>query len=280
MTQRNTGGKKGHPMSSGATRAEKTSRWVSFARASAYPRENFEGEKVNVDWLNENFTDYSKPWLAGHDEEDPENGSRYRAFQHKRQVWYKRAQFTILRNPFVPLAFRSTILTFAAVAIGLGSSIFNEGNRVQRCLEEDSSLRTQQCINLIGTGRVSYYRDPSSLMAIIVDAISIVYTLYITYDEYFSKPLGLRPAKAKVRLVLLDLIFIVFQAANLSLAYESLTVSDGACVVGTEPNTNWRFDKLCHSAKALSGVLTVSLVAWLLTFSVSILRYVILMCLV
>ncbi|EXJ95133.1 hypothetical protein A1O1_00252 [Capronia coronata CBS 617.96] len=259
--------------SSGQVRPERTSRWVTFARASAYPREDFTGEKVDEDYLNQHFTDYSRPWLAGRDEENADDSnSRYRAFRKKRQAWYRRAQFIILRNPFIPLAFRLTVFIFATTALALGTSIFHQTGKIVRCLQQRP--RSAQCVDLVGTGEQDYYRDPSGLMAIIVDAIALAYTLYITYDEYFSKPLGLRPARAKVRLVLLDLFFVVFQSANLALSFESLTVDEGACRVGNEPRTSSRFDGVCDRARALSGVLLVSLVAWLMTFSVSVLRYV------
>lgn len=126
----------------------------------------------------------------------------------------------------------------------------------------------------MGTENRDFYRDPSGLMAIVVDSIAVAYSLYITYDEYFSKPLGLRSARAKVRITLLDLFFIVFQAANLALSFESLTVDEGACVLGSEPETSYRFDNVCGNERALSGVLVVSLVAWMMTFSVSVLRLV------
>ncbi|KIV81065.1 hypothetical protein PV11_08516 [Exophiala sideris] len=261
----------GNVTSSGQVRAERTSRWISFARASAYPRENFNGEKVDTDYLNQNFTDYSKPWLAGHEDDPEDSSSRYRAFRKKRQVWYKRAQFTILRNPFIPLAFRLTIFIFAFVALGLGTHIYHQTNKIIGCIHQ--SPRRQECINLVGTGTVDYYQDPSGLMALIVDAIAVAYTLYITHDEYFSKPLGLRPPRAKVRLVLLDLFFVVFQSANLALSFESLTVEEGACIVGEVPLTTPKFDDVCRSERALSGVLLVSLVAWMFTFSISVLRY-------
>ncbi|KAK5444305.1 hypothetical protein LTS15_010420 [Exophiala xenobiotica] len=267
QTQRN-----GYVTSSGHVRPERTSRWISFARASAYPRETFNGEKVDIDYLNQHFTDYSRPWLAGH-EDDPEDGSsRYHAFRRKRKAWYKRAQFTIMRNPFIPLAFRLTTFVFAFVALGLGTSIYHSTNRIVRCIHQ--SPRDRKCRDLVGTGATNYYQDPSGLMALIVDAIAVAYILYITYDEYFSKPLGLRPARAKVRLVLLDLFFVVFQSANLALSFESLTVDQGACKVGAAPLTSPRFDAVCSRARALSGVLLISLVAWLMTFSISVLRLV------
>ncbi|KIW45700.1 uncharacterized protein PV06_04068 [Exophiala oligosperma] len=262
----------GHVISAGHVRPERTSRWVSFARASAYPRETFEGEKVDAEYLNEHFTDYSRPWLAGHEDDLEDGSSRYRAFRRKRKIWYKRAQFTILRNPFIPLAFRLTIFAFAFVALGLGTSIYHSTNRIVECI--DQNPRDEACRNLVGNSATKYYQDPSGLMAMIVDAIAVAYTLYITYDEYFSKPLGLRPARAKVRLVLLDLFFVVFQSANLALSFESLAVDQGACKVGSVPYTSPRFDTVCSKERALSGVLLVSLVAWLMTFSISVLRLV------
>lgn len=263
----------GYPMSSGARRDEPTSRWVSFARASAYPRENFNNEKVSAEWLNENFTDYQKPWLADHNDDDVEDGSdKYRAFRRKRRAWYQRAHFAIMRNPFVPLAFRAVVILFAALAMGLGASIFHENNLIIRCIEQPENQRTPDCMTRVGQGHITYDQDPSALMAIIVDAVAIVYSIYITYDEYFSKPLGLRPPAAKVRLVLLDLFFIVFQSANLSLAFNSLSFDRGPCKEGTESGTTRRFDNVCDRAESLSSVLLVSLFAWLLTFSISILR--------
>lgn len=266
----------GFPTSSGGRRSEPTSRWISFARASAYPRENFDAEKVEPDWLNENMTDYAKPWLADHVDDDDEDGSdKYRAFRRKRRTWYKRAHFTVMRNPFIPLTFRVVVMVFAAVAMSLGASIHHENNKIARCINQPNGNRSSYCAGLVGQGAVDYERDPSALMAIIVDVVAIVYSLYITYDEYFSKPLGLRPAAAKVRLVLLDLFFIVFQSANLSLAFNSIAVDQGPCKAGDYNSTNVKFQTVCDRAEALSSVLLISLVAWLFTFSVSILRYVV-----
>jgi hypothetical protein len=234
---------------------------------------------VDPQWLNENMTDYSKPWLADHEDDDAEDSSsRYRAFRRKRKVWYKRAQFTVLRNPFIPLIFRMIVLIFAIAAMALGASIYIATGKITQCIAQRPDRRTPECLARVGPTATDYYRDPSALMAIIVDAIAIVYTGYITYDEYFSKPLGLRRARAKVRLVLLDLFFVVFQSANLALSFESLTVDEGACKTNDDPATSGRFDNLCDRAESLSSVLLVSLTAWLMTFSVSVLRYVCALC--
>ena len=252
----------------------RTSRWISFARPSVYPHESFNSEKVDPDWLK-SLTDYSRPWLADHDDDDVEdNSSKYRAFRRKRKVWYKRAQFTVLRNPFIPLIFRLIVMIFALTAMSLGISIYHESNKVTKCLAQAPKQRSVECILRVGATATDYYQDPSGLMAIIVDAIAVVYTLYITYDEYFSKPLGLRRARAKIRLVLLDLFFVVFQSASLALSFESLTADEGACKTSTGPSTAGKFEDICDRAEALSSVLLVSLTAWLLTFAVSVLRYV------
>ena len=250
-----------YTMSSGKTRSQPTSRWITFARASAYPREDFNNEKVEHQWLNEHFTDYAQPWLANHnedDDDDDENG--YHAFKKKRHVWYKRSQHTILRNPFIPLMFRLIVFTFAVSALALGGSIHHITDKYN-----DMHAR-----NPIKQG-------PSTLMAIIVDAIALVYIVYVTYDEYFNKPLGLRSARAKVRIVLLDLFFIVFQAANLSLAFQGLSDTSEGCKSksGGPPGSFSNVDSsICERQRALASVLLIALIAWMMTFSVSILRVV------
>jgi hypothetical protein len=107
-------------------------------------------------------------------------------------------------------------------------------------------------------------------MAIVVDVVAIPYIGYITWDEYTGKPLGLRSPKAKIRLVLLDLFFIIFESANLSLAFGALTDENGACSSGAN---GYNFI-ICSRVKALCAILMVALIAWSLTFSTSIFRSV------
>lgn len=107
-------------------------------------------------------------------------------------------------------------------------------------------------------------------MAIIVDSVALVYLVYITYDEYTGKPLGLRPAKAKLRLIFLDLFFIVFVSANLSLAFNAL--SDCKREAGKDKDSQV-IPSICAQQKALASVLLIELIAWLLTFAISVLRY-------
>lgn len=105
-------------------------------------------------------------------------------------------------------------------------------------------------------------------MAIVVDVVAMPYICYVTWDEYTGKPLGLRSPKAKIRLVLLDLFFIIFESANASLAFDALTDQRGACrATGEGANKG-----VCGRQAALGAILLVALVAWSLTFAVSIFR--------
>jgi hypothetical protein len=108
------------------------------------------------------------------------------------------------------------------------------------------------------------------MMAVIIDAVALPYILIITHDEYFSKPLGLRPPAAKLRLVLLDLAFIIFESANLALAFESMAGVDGSC----DALPHGRQKAACSRSKSLVAVLLFALIAWLFTFTISMFRLV------
>ena len=149
-------------------------------------------------------------------------------------------------HPLIPLIFRITVLTTSTIALGLSGSVYHFSKEF------------------------FYPQNPSTTMAIIVDVVAIPYILYITWDEYTGKPLGLRSPKAKIRLVLLDLFFIIFESANLSLAFAALTDENGAC----RSVINGYNSTICGRVKALCAILMVALIAWSLTFSVSIFRLV------
>lgn len=147
------------------------------------------------------------------------------------------------------MVLRLTVWCFSLSALALGGSIQHIANSLHRT------------------------QGPSALMAIIVDAVALVYLVYITFDEYTSKPLGLRSPTAKARLILLDLFFIVFDSANLSLAFDSLAEVTGSC---KEAEVNHMLEPkntdICTRQKALASVLLVALLAWLMTFAISVLR--------
>lgn len=203
---------------------------------------------MTPEWLNENLTDYSRPWRGDRGEEDEEDPLK---IHRRREIWFRRLHNNLLRSPIVPLILRLTVWCFSLSALALGGSI--------------------QYLS----GKYDHPQGPSGLMAIIVDAVALVYLVYITWDEYSSKPLGLRPPIAKARLILLDIFFIVFDSANLSLAFEALSSITGSCT-SAEINSKIapKNDLICDRQKALASVLLIALIAWLMTFSISVLRYV------
>jgi hypothetical protein len=148
----------------------------------------------------------------------------------------------------MPLIFRLLVLTFSAIALALGGSIFHHLHSDSRC-----------------------EKGASTYMAIIVDVVAIIYILYITIDEYRSPPIGIRPSSAKLRLTLLDLLFIVFAAANLSLAFQALDDPQWICHNGGTCSVK---NHVCEDQKALASVLLITLIAWLSTFIVTLLRLV------
>lgn len=200
--------------------------------------------------MNQNMGDYSEPW-QGKEERDLESGNKSLNFMQRRKLWIVRFQHKILHSPMVPLIVRLIVLSLCISALGLGASVRHLSNKF------------------------SQPQGASPDMAIIVDAIAPVYLVYITYDEYTGKPLGLRPARAKMRLIFLDLIFIVFASANMALAFESISSVTGACMhAKINDFFDPKNDPICVRQKALASVLLVALIAWVMTFTISALRYV------
>lgn len=226
------------------------SRWKNFARPTAYPRSpHFGDQLVSKEWLDENFGDYSQPWQGYTQPGDLESGSQTIDFNQRRKLWMENFQKTILRSPIVPLIIRLTVFIFSLMALALGRSIRYYVAKFRRP------------------------QGPSAEMAIIVDAVALVYLVYITWDEYTGKPLGLRAAKAKMRLIFLDLFFIVFDSANLGLAFEALSDPTGSCAfMGLKRSVDHKNNTICMRQKALASVLLIALIAWLMTFAISVLR--------
>lgn len=248
--------REGDPVIMQSQRGTNANEWSSFIKSSMYgPQQGESGKHVDSEYLDQLTPGYKTPWVGDAPNQDPEKALGLLHSKKKRLLWYQRAQRSIISHPLVPLAFRLTVLTTSTIALGLSASIFHLTNRTQ------------------------FAQTASAVMAIIVDCIALPYIGYITWDEYTGKPLGLRPPKAKMRLVLLDLFFIIFESANLSLAFQAITDQDGSCLASKNATDREGARKhidvnLCAQEKALASILFVALVAWGLTFSVSIIRYV------
>lgn len=225
-----------------------TSPWLMYIKSSMYgPAQSEDVERVNEDFLQSQTPGYQQPWRGdlegGH---DPEKLSGLLHSKKRRKSLMKRIQHLLLMHPLVPLIFRNIVITTSIIALGLSTSIHHLSKKY------------------------FYSQNPSTTMAIVVDVVAIPYILYITWDEYTGAPLGLRSPKAKIRLVLLDLFFIIFESANLALAFAALTDENGSCKAGGSTGSN---GIICRRVKALCGILMLALIAWSMTFAVSIFRY-------
>ncbi|KAJ9621976.1 hypothetical protein H2203_006857 [Taxawa tesnikishii (nom. ined.)] len=233
-------------------------RWKPYMMSGPQPG-GFEGARlVSDEWMDENMPDLSQPWHTQDPEEMSEKVKGFWLFSKTgRKRAFGKAQRILLKNPFIPLVFRLIVLTFTLAALGLAGRVYHQSHAVQRTSPDGCVQRA------------------STYMALAVDSVAVPYIVYITWDEYFSKPLGLRSAAAKLALIFIDLYFIVFEASNLSLAFDALKDFRWACydeapARSTCPNS----PNICHSQTGLTGVLVIALIAWLATFSISVLRVV------
>ncbi|RFU35707.1 hypothetical protein B7463_g675, partial [Scytalidium lignicola] len=228
--------------------AAQSSTWRTYVQASMYgPSLEEAGEKVEPGFLEQQTPGYQRPWRGDISSADgSENALGYLHSKKKRRTLARRIQHILLMHPLVPLMFRLVVLCTSAIALGLSASVYHLSHKYK------------------------YSQNPSTTMAIVVDIVAVPYILYITWDEYTGKPLGLRSPKAKIRLVLLDLFFIIFESSNLALAFAALTDNNGSCTV----STNGYNLVICGRVKALCGILMAALIAWGLTFTVSIFRLV------
>ena len=226
--------------------AEGALKWRAFIDASTYPvLPNENRQLVTAEWLIEHGANYNERWGADQTNEDLEKaGGRFS--RPKRQAWWLRTQRLILRNPVVPLVVRLTVWFFSLIALIVGTFLYRRKD----------------------TAQMSHPTSPE--MAVIVDAVALVYLFYITWDEYTGKPLGLRSAKSRMRLIFLDLFFIVFDSANLSLAMEALSDDSNLCKLSHQSQR--LVTSICELQSALASVLLVALIAWLTAFSISVLR--------
>ncbi|KAF2004581.1 hypothetical protein P154DRAFT_519085 [Amniculicola lignicola CBS 123094] len=245
------------PVTATQTINEAASKWQQFAKSSKYDGPQppgSRGQVVDDDWMKENMPDLETPWHPIDEHKEEVEVGLWLLNANRRRRTMKRMHRNLMNHPMVPLVVRLTVFTFSALALGLAGSIFHRSD-------------TAGCQN-----------NSSTWLALIVDVIAIVYLTYVTYDEYTSKPLGLRSHTAKMTLIFLDLLFIVFDSANLSLAFQALTDERWACRDNDDPdrwvNLCLYSQDICTRQKALTATLLIALVAWLMTFAISTMRLI------
>lgn len=180
--------------------------------------------------------------------------------QRKLQQWMPALNTLLLDNQYLPLGLRIVVGILSVISLGLAIRIYQ--NSSSRVASVDSSIAQQ----------------PSTIMAICVNTIAIVYIIGVAHDEFSGKPLGLRNPFSKLRLILLDLLFIIFSSANLALAFNTLYDKQWICTDdGSSSGHSYKYPKvpyICKKQEALSAFLFVMLSMWVITFTISIVRVV------
>lgn len=163
-----------------------------------------------------------------------------------------------LTNQYVPLFFRILIIIATIIALSISVNIYKKSKRKVRLSNLELDQVSQQ---------------PSTIMAICVQSVALVYLLFITYDEFNSQPLGIRNPVEKLRLILLDLLFIIFSSANLSLSFN--TLGDARWVCTTDEFSQYpKIEGICDYQKSLTAFLFIILTMWVVTFTISIMRVI------
>lgn len=145
-----------------------------------------------------------------------------------------------MRSSLSPLLFRLVVIVMSVIALGIAARMF----RLEDKVLGESAERTQ------------------SIFALAVDCVAIPFNGYMIWDEYTGKPLGLRSARSKMSLILLDLFFIIFKSAGTALAFEHVVYH----TLG---------DHIVRGlSKALASIMLLGLLAWTANLTVNIFRVI------
>ncbi|KAI0972587.1 hypothetical protein F4678DRAFT_428607 [Xylaria arbuscula] len=221
-------------------------RWRDFIQSSSYGHDSHDRYEI----VSPDVLDQLMPGL-----DDPVRTPLYPLDSTKRSrknAWFMRLGNFVLRHPIAPLIFRLIVLISTISALALATIIYRREKNP-------------------GTLTGSQTETSQSIVAIIIDSIAIPYILYMTWDEYTGKPLGLRNPAQKVSLTLLDLIFIVLKSASTALAFEALVYHSGPGLAHNAEDGAQELQSL-DLARGLAALTLVGLIAWILNFTISVFR--------
>ncbi|KEZ41258.1 Uncharacterized protein SAPIO_CDS7348 [Scedosporium apiospermum] len=220
-------------------RTQQRTEWSDFFRSSRRPPSpNEVSTVVDIETLNKlqpNFNERID--VPSHTHDRQARSRRERAMTLYRRLWKM-----IIRHSLVPLASRLAVMLTSIIALAIAGTML-------RLLRNDPDRSTE---------------SGQAIAAAVVDSVAIPYIAFMIKDEYTGKPLGLRPASAKIGLILLDLFFIVFKSASTALAFEVLI----------HHNIRDADATMRQLSKALTAFMVLGLVAWISTFIINIFRAV------
>ncbi|CAI4317490.1 CIC_collapsed_G0007490.mRNA.1.CDS.1 [Saccharomyces cerevisiae] len=200
---------------------------------------------------------YKSDWV---NELNKEREKWRRLKQRKLQQWRPPLTSLLLDNQYLILGLRIFTGILSCISLALAIKIF----------------QNSRSNNTISESKIG--QQPSTIMAICVNAVAIAYIIYIAHDEFAGKPVGLRNPLSKLKLILLDLLFIIFSSANLALAFNTRFDKEWVCTSIRRSNGSTygypKIPRICRKQEALSAFLFVALFMWVITFSISIVRVV------
>lgn len=126
----------------------------------------------------------------------------------QRLRWKAMFKRILLLNTYFLVTLRSFMFILSAVALEFAISVYRD------------------CRGIRST---SVSQQSSTIIAMVPQSVAMVYLTYIVWSEYSGKPLGIRKPLDKFKLYILDLLFIMVSAANLSLAYKTLYEDRWVC---------------------------------------------------
>lgn len=222
-------------------------RWRDFIHSSSYGHDLHDQYEV----VNQDLLDQLMPGL-GEPVRTPLYQLDAKTTRSRKSAWFMRLGNFVLRHPIAPLIFRLIVLITTISALALATVIYRR--------ERDPEL----VIN-------NNPETSQAIVAIVIDSVAILYILYMTWDEYTGKPLGLRAPAQKISLTLLDLVFIVLKSASTSLAFEALVYHSGDGKA-QNPGENAKEMEALDLARGLAALTLVGLIAWILNFTISVFR--------
>lgn len=164
--------------------ADAQARWKPVMASSPNPNTTTmrqQGRIVDAAWMAENMPDMLPDWQPddGNEAEKADRGTKGFMYRGKWLISPERQERTVrlfwrllLKNPFVPLFFRVTVLTFSTGALGLAVSIYSAVQKVNADADADNPCASRA----------------STFMAIGLGSVALPYIGYVTWDEYLSKP--------------------------------------------------------------------------------------------
>lgn len=201
-------------------------------------------DKHHSDWLEELNVEKER-WRRL-------KGSQY-------QKWKPLLVELLLDSQYVPLSFRIIIIVLCLISLGISVSIYLNSNAIMLMVNEPLQ------------------QQASTYMAIVVSSVAVVYSTYIAHDEFTGKPLGLRNPLIKLRLIMLDLLFIIFSSANLALAFNTLFDPNWVCMDDDNGDLQHHYPHvsyICRKQRTLSAFLFFMMFTWVVTFAIAIVRVV------